>query len=165
MKKRTALIGALVSLLPLGQPLVISTGAVLTRTALMISAPETLNAQINRLTCDVKTHVMRWAGEDWSDMRNMTWNLEIDYKKKLLVRRENVFYKGKNYPLTWNYVIATNDRNKIVAFEDDMRSDQGGLSSGSITLNLISGKVTSANHMTDERGYSFSLQKKGCRNY
>ena len=136
--------------------------AFLTSAMVILSVPEQVNSQTLRLKCDVKTHVMHWEGQDWTNMKNMTWNLEIDYKKKLLVRRENVFYKGKNYPLTWNYVIATNDRNKIVAFEDEMRSDQGGLSSGSMTLNLISGKVTSANHMTDERGYSFSLHYGRC---
>ena len=136
--------------------------AFLTSATVILSVPEKVNAETIRLTCDVKTHVMHWEGQDWTNMRNMTWNLEIDYKKKLLVRRENVFYKGKNYPLTWNYFILTNDRNKIVAFDDDMRSDEGGLSSGSITLDLISGKVTSANHMTDKRGYSFSLHYGSC---
>ena len=44
MKKRTAIIGALVSLLPVGQPLVIGTGAVLTSTAVMVSIPAEVNA-------------------------------------------------------------------------------------------------------------------------
>ena len=45
MKKRTAFIGALMSFLPLGQPLVIGTGAVFTSTALMISVPEKVKAE------------------------------------------------------------------------------------------------------------------------
>ncbi len=45
MKKRTAIIGALVSLMPLGQPLVIVTGAVLTSTAVILFAPEKVNAE------------------------------------------------------------------------------------------------------------------------
>ena len=45
MKKRTAVLGALVSLLPIGQPLVIGTGAVLTSAAVMLSVPEKANAE------------------------------------------------------------------------------------------------------------------------
>ena len=45
MKKRTAVIGALVSLLPLGQPLFIGTGAVLTSAAVMIAVPEKAKAE------------------------------------------------------------------------------------------------------------------------
>tara|TARA_B100000700_G_scaffold314504_1_gene401182 strand:+ start:2700 stop:2879 length:180 start_codon:yes stop_codon:yes gene_type:complete len=45
MKKRTAVIGALVSLLPLGQPLVIGTGAALTITVMMFSVPEKAHAE------------------------------------------------------------------------------------------------------------------------
>ena len=45
MKKRTAVIGALVSLLPLGQPLVIGTGSVLTSSAIMLFVPEQAKAE------------------------------------------------------------------------------------------------------------------------
>jgi len=47
MKKRTAFIGAILSLIPLGQPLLIKTGAVLSISALMISLPDKLNAGDN----------------------------------------------------------------------------------------------------------------------
>ena len=45
MKKRTALIGALVSLLPIGQQLLIGTGAILTSAALMLAASEKVQAE------------------------------------------------------------------------------------------------------------------------
>ncbi len=45
MKKRTAVIGALLSLLPLGQPLVIGTGAVLTSALVILSVPVKVNAE------------------------------------------------------------------------------------------------------------------------
>ncbi len=45
MKKRTAVIGALVSLLPMGQPLVIGTGAALTSAAVMLSVPQRVKAE------------------------------------------------------------------------------------------------------------------------
>ena len=45
MKKRTALIGAILSLIPLGQPLIIKTGFVLSTTGLMLYVPEKLQAE------------------------------------------------------------------------------------------------------------------------
>ena len=124
---------------------------------------ETVNAQTVQLTCYVKTHVQRWENEDWSDMNDQTWDLEIDYNKNLVVRRRNILYEGKNYPLRWNYTIFTADQNKIVAFNyEDMSSEKDGLSAGSLTLDLISKKLTTANHMNDERGYSFSLHYGRC---
>ena len=45
MKKRTAVIGAFLSLLPLGQPLVIGTSALLTSSALMLTIPEKIQAE------------------------------------------------------------------------------------------------------------------------
>ena len=45
MKKRTTIIGALVSLLPLGQPMVVGIGAVLTSSAVMLVTPEKPQAE------------------------------------------------------------------------------------------------------------------------
>ena len=44
MKKRTAFIGAILSLIPLGHPLIIKTGVVLSSAAMMLSLPEIVNA-------------------------------------------------------------------------------------------------------------------------
>ena len=45
MKKRTAFIGAILSLIPLGQPLLIKTGLVLSTAGLIISVTEKVNAE------------------------------------------------------------------------------------------------------------------------
>ena len=50
MKKRTAFIGAILSLIPLGQPLIIKTGVVLSTTGLIISVPEKVYAEIILIT-------------------------------------------------------------------------------------------------------------------
>ena len=123
---------------------------------------EKVNAQNIKLTCDVKTHSKRFGNDYWQDLNNRTWNLEIDYENNVLIRRSNTFYKGKNYSLNWTYLISKYDQNKIVAFEDDMSSGEGGLSAGSITLDLSTGQITTANHMNDYRGYSFSLHYGKC---
>ena len=44
MKKRIAFIGAILSLIPIGQPLLIKTGAVLSTTGLILSIPEKAQA-------------------------------------------------------------------------------------------------------------------------
>jgi len=45
MKKRTAFIGAILSLIPLGHPLLIKTGVVLSSSAVMLFLPEKVNAE------------------------------------------------------------------------------------------------------------------------
>ena len=45
MKKRTAFIGAILSLIPLGQPLLIKTSVVLSTTGLVLSFPEKVSAR------------------------------------------------------------------------------------------------------------------------
>ena len=45
MKQRTAFIGAILSLIPLGQPLIIKTGAVLSTTGFLLSFSEKVNAE------------------------------------------------------------------------------------------------------------------------
>ena len=44
MKKRTAFIGAILSLIPLGQPILMKTGVVLSSSVVMLSLPEIVNA-------------------------------------------------------------------------------------------------------------------------
>ena len=125
---------------------------------------ETVNARnyAIKLTCDVKTHSKQWKNHVWSDLGITNWNLEIDYKNNLLVRRQNFFYQGKNYPLTIKYSIVTNNRNKIVAFDDDLTTSQDGLGAGTMTLDLISRKLTASRTLNDERGYAFSLYYGKC---
>ena len=45
MKKRTTFISAILSLMPLGHPLLIKTGVVLSTTGFMLSVPEKVNAE------------------------------------------------------------------------------------------------------------------------
>ena len=45
MKKRTAFIGAILSLIPFGQPLLIKTGVVLSTTGLILAVSENVHAE------------------------------------------------------------------------------------------------------------------------
>ena len=47
MKKRTAVIGAILSLIPLGQPLIIKTGVAISSSAVILSLPKKVNAGDN----------------------------------------------------------------------------------------------------------------------
>ena len=47
MKKRTAFIGAILSLIPFGQPLLIKTGLVFSTAGIMLSLPEKVNSESN----------------------------------------------------------------------------------------------------------------------
>ena len=49
MKKRTAFIGAILSLIPLGHPLLIKTGVVLSTTGMILSVPEKVNAEFRNV--------------------------------------------------------------------------------------------------------------------
>ena len=163
MKKRTAVIGVLVSLLPIGQPLVIGTGAVLTSAAVMLSAPEKVNAQITRLTCDMKTHVKKWDDSYWKDLSNRTFFININRNDRRIVIKRNFFYQGKNQEIKQNFSILSNSNNKLVAIENDFLTATGrGPYVSSLALDLDSNKLTYASHMNDERGYSFSLYYGRC---
>ena len=63
MKKRTAVIGALVSLLPLGQPHVIVTGAAFTSSALMLATSK--KAKAENAEFHLKRAIKKGNEEDW----------------------------------------------------------------------------------------------------
>ena len=119
---------------------------------------EKLNAQTIELTCNVKTHIQQWEGEIWKNIKNMNWDLEVNQRNKIVVKRETLFYAGRNYDLVYYFNIMNDKNNKIVALrKEEMETINGGLASTTMTLDLNSMKISTANHMQDNRGYSFSL--------
>ena len=124
---------------------------------------EKLNAQTIELTCNVKTHIQQWEGEIWKNIKNMNWDLEVNQRNKIVVKRETLFYEGRNYDLVYYFNIMNDKNNKIVAFrKEEMETINGGLASTTMTLDLNSMKISTANHMQDNRGYSFSLHYGTC---
>ncbi len=65
MKKRTAFIGAILSLIPFGQPLLIKTGVVLSTVGLVLSVPEQVND--NNAQYYAERAGKSYANEDFSD--------------------------------------------------------------------------------------------------
>ena len=124
---------------------------------------EKLNAQTIKLNCDVKTHIQRWEGEVWENIKNMNWDLEVNQINKIVVKRETLFFEGRNYDLVYYFNIMNDKNNKIVAFrKEEMETLNGGLASTTMTLDLNSMKISTANHMQDNRWYSFTLHYGTC---
>jgi len=77
MKKRTAVFGALVSLLPLGQLLVIGTGAALTSAAVMLSVPRSVNAESEQFY--IQRAMRKSESKDWyGGISDLTKAIEIN---------------------------------------------------------------------------------------
>ena len=94
MKKRTAVIGALVSLLPIGQPLVIGTGVVLASAGVMLSVPEKVNAESATFYIE-KGNKNYYKNDYYGAISDYTKAIEIDpnYKsayKNRGISKENI---------------------------------------------------------------------------
>ena len=77
MKKRTAFIGAILSLIPLGQPLIIKTGVVLSSSAVMFSLPEKVNAADNSFYFN-RAYEKAEKGDHYGAISDYTKAIEIN---------------------------------------------------------------------------------------
>ena len=93
MKKRTAFIGAILSLIPLGQPLIIKTGVVLSGSALIILIPEKVIAE--SVNFYDKQGLKEWNNKNFSAaIRNYNKAIEIEPNNALLYgKRGNSYYQ------------------------------------------------------------------------
>ena len=81
MKKRTAFIGAILSLIPLGHPLLIKTGVVLSSTGLMIAVPEKVNAKSSDFYFNRGLDKAK-KGDHYGAISDYTKAIEIDPNNK-----------------------------------------------------------------------------------
>ena len=77
MKKGTAFIGAILSLIPLGQPLIIKTGVVLSSSAFMLSLPEKVYAGDNSYYFN-RAYDKAERGDNYGAISDYTKAIEID---------------------------------------------------------------------------------------
>ena len=108
MKKRTAIIGALVSLLPMGQPLLIGTGAVVTSAAVMLSVPEKAQAES-------ESFLFNRAYE--KDKEGDYYGAISDYNKVIEINPKNsqaYYNRGKAKSDIKDYKGAVSDFNKAI---------------------------------------------------
>ena len=109
MKKRTAIIGALVSLLPMGQPLVIGGGVALTSAAAMLALPEQAMAESFRFYID-RGHKKHDAGDYSGAISDYSKAIEINPKYA------NTYYfrGGAKYLLQEDFYGVISDLNRYV---------------------------------------------------
>ena len=81
MKKRTAFIGAILSLIPFGQPLLIKTGVVLSSSAVMFSLPEKVYAGDNSYYFN-RAYEKAEKGDHYGAISDFTKAIEINPKDK-----------------------------------------------------------------------------------
>ena len=105
---------------------------------------EKVNAQTIILTCNVKSQFKLYKSENWQK-NDYQWDLEINQKNQTIVRRQNVFYEGKNYDLDFYYSIKYQNNNFIIAIENKETSIYGGPYISAITFDLNSKKTFALN--------------------
>ena len=77
MKKRTAFIGAILSLISIGQPLIIKSGVVLSTTSLMLALPQKVNAKSADKYFDI-AYEMGNTGDYKGAIKNYTKVIELE---------------------------------------------------------------------------------------
>ena len=104
MKKRTAFIGAILSLIPLGQPLIIKTGVVLSTTGLILSVPEKVNAADNSFYFN-RAYEKAEKGDHYGAISDFTKAIEINpqYAKAYNNRGFSKTYLEDNYGAISDY--------------------------------------------------------------
>ena len=122
---------------------------------------EKVNAQTIKLTCNVKSHFKLYKSENWVN-NDFQWDLEINQKNQTIVRKQKVFYEGKNYDIDFYYSIKNQNDNFIIAIEDKETSIYGGPYISGITLDLNSKKMTGVNTINDNQGISFTNYYGNC---
>ena len=113
MKKRTAFLGAILSLIPFGQPLIIKTGGVLSTAGLMLSVTEKVNAESADYYFD-SAYKKGEKGDYYGAISDYTKAIEINpqYAKSYYNRGWN---KGK----LKDYYGAISDYTKAIEIDPD----------------------------------------------
>jgi len=89
MKKRTAFIGAILSLIPLGHPLVIKTSVVLSSAGLIISLPEKVNGESNDFYFN-RAYDKAERGDHYGAISDYTKAIEIDPNNKIAFKNRGI---------------------------------------------------------------------------
>ena len=111
MKKRTAFIGAILSLIPLGQPLIIKTGAVLSTTGFLLSVSENVYAGDSSYFFN-RAYEMGTRGDYYGAISDFTKAIEIN------PNNSRAYYnRGWNKAKLKDYYGAISDYNKALEID------------------------------------------------
>ena len=111
MKKRTAFIGAILSLIPLGNTLSIKTGVVLSMTGLMLSVPEKINAETFKYYFDL-AYDKGNKGDYYGAISDYTKAINIDPQFG-----KAYYNRGWNKARLKDYYGAISDYNKALEID------------------------------------------------
>ncbi len=128
---------------------------------LILSLPENVSAGILNLNCNVQSHFKVIDDVSWFD-DSYNWELKIDQRKKIMLIKQSIFYKGKTHNLKFDYSIINQDMNKIIAISDQRTSINGGNYITALTFDLNSKKISGANIISDDRGVAFANYNGKC---
>ncbi len=112
MKKRTAFIGAILSLIPLGQPLIIKTGVVLSTTGFILYVPEIVFA--DNIDFYLTRAIQKYEKEDFNGAL-------LDINKAIRINPNiSDFYgiRGAIYGKMLNYESSCADMRKAISMGD-----------------------------------------------
>ena len=89
MKKRTAFIGAILSLIPLGNPLILKTGLVLSITGVILSVPEKINAQTFKYYFEL-AYEKGQKGDYYGAISDYTKAIELNPRDGILYKNRSI---------------------------------------------------------------------------
>ena len=117
MKKRTAFIGAILSLIPLGQPLLIKTVGVLSSSAVLLSLAEKVNAQRAALSYVNSAYEKIKKEDHYGAIFDLTKAIEIEPNNALL-------YSMRSYPkfVLKDFIGAKSDINQAIKIDPNKGS-------------------------------------------
>ena len=111
MKKRTAFIGLILSLIPIGQPLLIKTGVFLSSSALLLSFPEEVNGESSAFYFD-RAFEKGNKGDHYGAISDFSKVIEID------PNNSKAFYnRGWDKGNLKDYYGEISDYNKAIAID------------------------------------------------
>ena len=108
MKKRTVFIGAILSLISIGQPLIIKSGVVLSTTSLMLALPQKVNAKSADKYFDI-AYEMGNSGDYEGAIKNFSKVIELKPNDYL-----SYMNRGWNKAKLGDYYAAISDYNKSI---------------------------------------------------
>ena len=112
MKKRTAFFGAILSLLPFGQPLIIKTGAVLSTTGFFLSVSEKVNAKTSDFYFDSAFEKAN-QGDHYGAISDYNKSIKLNQLSKNDLAAA-YYNRGREKSFIKDYAGALSDFNKAI---------------------------------------------------
>ena len=137
MKKRTAFIGAILSLIPLGKPLLINTGVVLSTTVFMLAVPENAFARKNANYYFNRAYDKAEKGDHYGAISDYTKAIEINPNDS-----EAYYNRGWNKGKLKDHYGAISDYTKAIELNSAFADAYYNRGHAKVGLNDYSGAIS-----------------------